>query len=109
MVFGLSSGWKYIKPAIAYHFGDHIMDSGRDPAPALSVVSVPPCSSLTPPCLSGRRTNRDGLLTFRMKPVKSVVLSRSDFPGVSGEIAEEKSLARRGKTNIVHAPPRLAE
>jgi hypothetical protein len=53
--------------------------------------------------------NRDGLLTFRMKPVKSVVLSGSDFPRVSGEIVEEKSLARRGKTNIVHAPPRLAE
>jgi len=48
-------------------------------------------------------------LTFRMKLVKYVLVSRSDFPGVSGGILKEKSLARRGKTNIVHAPPRLAE
>jgi hypothetical protein len=44
-----------------------------------------------------------------MKQVKYVLVYRSDFPGLSGGIVEEKSLARRGKTNIVHAPPRLAE
>jgi hypothetical protein len=50
-------------------------------------------------------TNRN----FRMKLMKDVLVFGSDFPGFSGEIVEEKSLAWRGKTNIVHAPPRLAE
>ena len=37
-----------------------------------------------------------------------VILSIS-FPGISGEGVGEKTLARRGKTNIVHAPLGLAE
>ncbi len=49
------------------------------------------------------------IVNIRMKLVKYVLLFRSDLPGFSGEIVEEKSLAWRGKTNIVHAPPRLAE
>jgi hypothetical protein len=49
------------------------------------------------------------IINIRMKLVKYVLVFRSDFPGFSGEIVEEKSLAWRGKTNIVHAPPRLAE
>jgi hypothetical protein len=44
-----------------------------------------------------------------MKPVKSVLVFRSNFYGFSERGVEEKSLARRGKTNIVPAPPRLAE
>ena len=48
-------------------------------------------------------------LTFRMKLVKYVLVSRSDFPRGSGNDIQEKSLARNRKTNIVHAPPRLAE
>jgi hypothetical protein len=56
-----------------------------------------------------RRLPSRRIVNFRMKLVEYVLLFRSDLPGVSGEIVEEKSLARRGKTNIVHAPPRLAE
>ncbi len=47
--------------------------------------------------LHERRANRDGLLAFRMKMAKSVVLSRSDFPGFSGEIVEENLLRGVGK------------
>jgi hypothetical protein len=49
------------------------------------------------------------IVNFRMKLAKYVLVFRFDFTGLSGEIVEEKSLAWRGKTNIVHAPPRLAE
>jgi hypothetical protein len=46
---------------------------------------------------------------FMMKLTKSVVIFRSHFPGGSSHGFQEKSLARNRKTNIVHAPPRLAE
>ena len=46
---------------------------------------------------------------FMMKLAKSVVVFRSHFPGGSSHGFQEKSLARNRKTNIVHAPPRLAE
>jgi len=44
-----------------------------------------------------------------MKLAKSVLVFWFDFPGGSSNGFKEKSLARNGKTNIVHAPPRLAE
>jgi hypothetical protein len=47
--------------------------------------------------------------SFSMKPVKCVLLFGSISPGIRVKGVEEKSLARRGKTNIVPAPPRLAE
>jgi hypothetical protein len=45
---------------------------------------------------------------FMMKLAKSVLIFRSHFPGGFSHGFQEKSLARNWKTNIVHAPPRLA-
>jgi hypothetical protein len=46
---------------------------------------------------------------FVVKLAKFVLVFCSGFPGGSRSGFPEKSLARNRKTNIVHAPPRLAE
>ena len=95
------------QPAIACHIADPTIEEGRDPAPSKSAPFA--LGVLGAGLFLQHGANRYSLLTFRMKLVKDVLVSRSDFPGVFGGILKEKSLARRGKTNIVHAPPRLAE
>ena len=44
-----------------------------------------------------------------MKLANFVLVFLSRLPGGSTGGFQEKSLARKRKTNIVHAPPRLAE
>jgi hypothetical protein len=55
------------------------------------------------------RIKRERVPDFMMKLAKSVLIFRSHFPGGSRHGFQEKSLARNRKTNIVHAPPRLAK
>jgi hypothetical protein len=78
VVFGLSSGWKYIKPAIAYHIGDNIMDSGRDPAPAFECSRRPACL-LVLPRGRGRKSQDESLFC------EGPSLHSSDAPATEGD------------------------
>jgi hypothetical protein len=90
-VFGLSSGPTTVKPATARHGPENNMNRSCTP------VSVSPESGPTRPCRFYDET-REICASF---PVP--------FPGGSGRCFQEKTLARTRKTNIVHAPPRLAK
>ena len=87
-VFGLSSGEKLSSQRSPATIG--ILPSKRSeiqPGPKTAPFAL---GVMGGGLLLQHGANRYGLLTFRMKLVKYVLISRSDFPGVSGGDSEGK-------------------
>jgi hypothetical protein len=130
MVFGLSSGKTGVKPAIARHGRHYSMEPHRLPASPQKSPAGSSDELIAGGNAEKRRKCREGVNCKRFScsgcrsPRERIPIGVDRFYGETGEICanlfvhfpgdsgtgfQEKSLARNRKTNIVHAPPRLAE